>query len=121
MAIYRHKDELKLDNVPNLSQGYIFLKRLTWPGPKETGCEGGRRFRVTLSLDAGQMEIVMSAVDKAKDLLNTDSTARALEHIAFDWFMECADLTELLPLEIVKGFIEKVYEVQLFIERKAKV
>ena len=75
---------IKSANVSDLSQAYRFLKRLKWFDPKEVEKKDGtdKRKFLTLSFDIYQEEIIMTAVEKAKELLGTDSNTRAFEIIA---------------------------------------
>jgi len=117
MRLYRERDKLKTENVTDLTKAYKLLRQLTWSQHEKIDSDGKKRKFMTLSLDEIQNDIIQNAVDKAKELLETSSTARALEHIAYDWFMEFADERELIPIERAKQIFEYRYNVQLKIHR----
>lgn len=79
--------------------------------------EKKRKF-ITLSLDEDQDYIIQNAVDKAKALLKTSSTSRALEHIAYDWYMDMVDESEFPPIEKAKQIFEYRYKVHLSIDQE---
>jgi hypothetical protein len=115
MRLFKNRERLKTEKVSDLSQAYKVLKQITWSHQKGVDDGGKKRTFLTLSLDEIQNEIIMSALDKAKELLETGSTARALEHIAFDWFQVFADESELIPLDDAKRLFENTYDVQVII------
>ena len=71
---------------------------------------------ITLSvkLDDDQAAIVMGAIEKAKELRETDSISIALEHISYEWVMQYEDEgAKKVALEDVIAWAEKVYGVKL--------
>lgn len=74
---------------------------------------------ITLSvkLDEDQAAIIMGAIEKAKDLRDTDSISLALEHISYEWVMQYEDAgTKNVTLQDVIAWAEKVYGVKLMTE-----
>jgi len=118
MLVFRERHKLKTENVTDLSEAYKVLRRVTWSQQERVDHEGNERKFLTLSLDGIQNEVIMTALDKAKELLESASTARALEHISYDWFMSVADDSELIPLRAAKKLFEKIYNVKITITRK---
>lgn len=117
MRLFNDRYKLKTANVSDLSEAYRFLKRLKWFEPKEieNNDEAEERSFITLSLDIYQKEIIMTAVEKAKKLLNTESNARAFEHIAYDWYQSSADGPALISIEAAKRLFEETYNVTISI------
>lgn len=85
MSVYRHRDELKMDNVTNLSNAYGFLKQLTRPGLIEKGGEAEKKFIFKVFLDDTGYEVLMEALNTAKNLLGNPSNGRALQHVCHEW------------------------------------
>ena len=52
------------------------------------------------------------ALDKAKELLETTSNTRAIEHIAFDW-LEYTGNSDLIPIQTAQRMFEKTYDVEI--------
>ena len=59
------------------------------------------------------------ALDKAKKLLETESNARAIEHISFDW-LEYTENSKLIPIQTAKRMFEKTYNVEIKILAKKR-
>jgi ribosomal protein L17 len=120
MLVFRERHKLKTENVTDLSKAYKVLRRITWSREERVDHESNERkfLTLTLSMDDIQNEVIMTTVDKAKELLETSSTARALEHISYDWFMSVADDSELMPIRAAKKLFEEIYNIKITIKRK---
>ena len=116
MRLYRARDKLKAEIVSDLNQAYGFLKQLTWSGPRESRT-GDKEFILTLRIDDVGRDIIMSAVDMAKELLDTDSVSRAIEYIAGEWHLATADVEDLPPFEVVVAWVERAYRVKIKIRQ----
>jgi hypothetical protein len=60
----------------------------------------------------------MGVMDTVKEVLNTDSNSKAIEHVCYEYFMSSGDLPDLLPLEDAVAWIEKTYDVKLIVQGK---
>ncbi len=76
--------------------------------------EADKVITLSVKLDEDQAGIIMSAIEKAKELRETDSISIALEHIAYEWVMQNEEEgAKSVALEDVIAWAEKVYGVKL--------
>jgi hypothetical protein len=71
---------------------------------------------MTIVIDAARKDIILDAVNEAKELLNTESQSRALEHICYDWQQSNFAPNKLLPIETAKRLFEETYSVKVTIK-----
>ena len=64
-----------------------------------------------LSEDAGA--IILDAIDRAKQITETDSQSVALEHIAYEWIQQSGEGPQKVDLQTALGWIERSYGVKL--------
>lgn len=65
-----------------------------------------------LQMTEDQSSIVMDSIEKAKAVIDSENTSKALEHIAYEWVMG-GDQETTVPLKTVIAWVEKTYGVTL--------
>jgi len=76
----------------------------------------------TLKIVMGETEaaVVLEAIEEAKALTESDSTALALEMIASDWMEEKGGLPTKTPIESHVAYLEKAYGVKITVKKGKK-
>ncbi len=121
MSVYKHREELRMDNVSNLTEAHKFIKRLTYPEPKSIIIEGEEVFKLIFTVDDIAKKAISYAVAEVKAMLVTDSNGKALAHIANDYMECCGGMEkEHKPLHEAKKMFERIYDVKITIRHNKK-
>ncbi len=66
-----------------------------------------------LRMNQDESVIIMDAIDRAKSLIDSESTVKALEHICYDFIQSSAEGPRKADLQTCLRYIEKSYGVRL--------
>ncbi len=114
MGLYQNEEKLKSENVSALSEAYKFLRKLSWRKRPDSGSDLDGKMFMTIAVDPDRNYLVRTAIDAAKEMLDTESESKAMEMICYDWFQAFVDKSEpsRIDLEDVKRWVEKTYGVR---------
>jgi len=87
MKVFRHKKEIKSAKISVLGDAYNLLKSRRIKSNMAGKSEDERSF-LTLSLYPEEKEWIEEAIEKAKQMLETDFNSRAVALVFYDWLYE---------------------------------
>ena len=103
-----------MDNVTNLGTAYNLAGDESSEESRMIGGEPEEKFILKFLFDTDQHNIVMHALNAAKEMLDSESNSQAMELICYDWFQAFADKSEpsRINLEDVKRWVERTFGVR---------
>lgn len=115
IRLYKERAMLKSENVSDLTTAYRVVRQLSWSENKPAESEDANKSYITIRLDADRKEIVISALDIAKRILNTEFNSHALEHICYGWMQSSSEEPSLAPMAAAIRLLEETYGVEITI------
>jgi hypothetical protein len=115
IRLYKERARLKSENVSDLTTAYRVIRQLSWSENKPAESEEAKKTYITFRLDEDRKEIVRSALDIAKRVLNTEFNSQALEHICYSWIQSSSEEPSLAPMAAAIRLFEETYGVEITI------
>jgi len=72
-----------------------------------------KNITIKLTLSEAESSIIMSALDKAKEMISNESSSLAMEHICYEWFQASGNSPEKVDLEGVLDWVQRSYGVDV--------
>jgi hypothetical protein len=116
MELYRDRDKLNFDKVKSVTQAYRCLKMITANATSTPSEDSDEKIKIIISALPEEAEPIMTALNRVKQLLDTESMTRAIYTLASDWLEANDDKTVLPPLEDKIHLLEQTYKVKLVVQ-----